>query len=90
MGTGLQGAGRPVGVINDSDRPDLTHSITLRLTHHQLIYHTDTWQPHPRLTLPHLATNPGQEQCFLGPQTTFWVDCQQPLSLKLILVSLYS
>lgn len=47
MGARLQGAGRPVCVINDSDRPDLTHSITLSLTHHKLIYHTDTWQPHP-------------------------------------------
>ncbi|XP_059206285.1 schlafen-like protein 1 [Centropristis striata] len=67
MGAGLQGAGRPVWVINDSDRPDLTHSITLRLTHQQLIYHADTWQPHPRLTPPHLSANPGPEQCFLGP-----------------------
>lgn len=27
----------PVAIINDSDRPDLTHSITLCLAHHQVI-----------------------------------------------------
>lgn len=52
MVAGLQSAGRPAAVINDSDSLDLTHSITLCLTHHQLIYHTDTWQPHPRLPQP--------------------------------------
>lgn len=35
----------PVAIINDSDRPDLTHSITLCLAHHQVIQHADTWQP---------------------------------------------
>lgn len=62
MGAGLQGAGRPVWVINDSDRPDLTHSITLCLAH-QLVYHSGTRQPNPRLALPHLTINAGQERC---------------------------
>ncbi len=53
MGTGLQGAGRLVWVINDSDRPDLTHSINL------VPYTPPAHLPHWHLaasTLPHPAS----------------------------------
>lgn len=91
MGAGLQGAGRPVWVINDSDRPDLTHSITLRLTHHQLIHHTDTWQPHPP---PHPASPRHQPRTgampYGAPRQHFGLAVSHISALKLLLVSSYS
>lgn len=59
-----RGAAGPVVVINDGDSVDLTHSITSGRTVQQLIYNTDTWQPHP--PHPHLSTQPGQQRGALG------------------------
>lgn len=56
MGVGLQGAGRPIWVINGSNRLDLTHSISSRLTHHNP---STTLTPGSFTGLGHLTTNPG-------------------------------
>lgn len=81
MEAGFQDAGRPVAIINDSDRLDLTHSITLCLTHHQLIYHADTWQPHPRLTC---SPTQDKKDAFWGLAQHFGTARQPSLSLHLL------
>lgn len=72
----MYGSGRPVCVINDSDRLDFTHSITPCLTHRQLIHYSET-------PLPHLTTDS-------QPQTTVQLDSRPALGLKLLLFSPYS